>query len=97
MREVLNNIEEDLCKCVTVFCDNSSSIKLSKNPVFHGRTKHINVKFHFIRDLIKKGDVELIYCGTKEQLADIMTKPLKLEDFVKLRMLLGVQEKKNLN
>ena len=97
MREVLNSIEEDLCKCVTVFCDNSSSIKLSKNPVFHGRTKHINVKFHFIRDLIKKGDVELIYCGTKEQLADIMTKPLKLEDFVKLRMLLGVQEKKNLN
>ena len=97
MREVLNSIEEDLCKCVTVFCDNSSSIKLSKNPVFHGRTKHINVKFHFIRDLIKKGDVELMYCRTKEQLADIMTKPLKLEDFVKLRMLLGVQEKKNLN
>jgi len=97
MREFLNSIEEDLCKCVTVFCDNSSSIKLSKNPVFHGRTKHINVKFHFIRDLIKKGDVELIYCGTKEQLADIMTKPLKLEDFVKLQMLLGVQEKKNLN
>ena len=97
MREVLNSIEEDLCKCVTVFCDNSSSIKLSKNPVFHRRTKHINVKFHFIRDLIKKGDVELMYCGTKEQLADIMTKPLKLEDFVKLQMLLGVQEKKNLN
>lgn len=97
MKEVLNSIEEDHCKCVTVFCDNSSSIKLSKNPVFHGRTKHINVKFHFIRDLIKKGEVELIYCGTKEQLADILTKPLKLEDFVKLRMLLGVQEKKDLN
>ena len=97
MKEVLNIIEEDYCKCITVFCDNSSSIKLSKNPVLHGRTKHINVRFHFIRDLIKKGEVELVYCGTKEQIADIMTKPLKLEDFVKLRMLLGVQEKKVLN
>jgi hypothetical protein len=97
MKEVLNNVEEDYCKCITVFCDNSSSIKLSKNPVLHGRTKHINVRFHFIRDLIKKGEVELVYCGTKEQIADIMTKPLKLEDFVKLRMLLGVQEKKALN
>jgi hypothetical protein len=47
--------------------------------------------------LIKKGEVELVYCGTKEQIADIMTKPLKLEDFMKLRMLLGVQEKKALN
>ncbi|KAJ6992892.1 Retrovirus-related Pol polyprotein from transposon TNT 1-94 [Populus alba x Populus x berolinensis] len=97
MKEVLNSVEEDYCKCITVFCDNSSSIKLSKNPVLHGRTKHINVRFHFIRDLIKKGEVELVYCGTKEQIADIMTKPLKLEDFVKLRMLLGVQEKKALN
>ena len=66
MKEVINSIEEDHCKCVTVFCNNSSSIKLSKNPVFHGRTKHINVRFHFIRDLIKKGEVELIYYGTKE-------------------------------
>jgi len=97
MKEVLNSVEEDYCKCITVFCDNSSSIKLSKNPVLHGRTKHINVRFHFIRDLIKKGEVELVYCGTKEQITDIMTKPLKLEDFVKLRMLLGVQEKKALN
>lgn len=97
MKEVLNSVEEDYCKCITVFCDNSSSIKLSKNPVLHGRTKHINVRFHFIRDLIKKGEVELVYCGTKEQIADIMTKPLKLEDFVKLCMLLGVQEKKALN
>ena len=90
MKEVPNSIEEDYCKCIIMFCDNSSSIKLSKNPVFHRRTKYINLRFHFIWDLIKKGEVQLIYCGTKEQIADIMTKQLKLKDFVKLWMLLGV-------
>lgn len=66
MKEVLNSLSQTHCECITVFCDNSSSIKLSRNPVFHGRTKHINVRFHFIRDLIKDGVIELVYCGTKE-------------------------------
>lgn len=76
------------------FCDNSSTIKLSKNPILHGRTKHIDIKFHFLRDLVKEGVVELIHCGTSEQMADIMTKPLKLESFLKLRNMLGVQSMK---
>ena len=56
----------------------------------HGRSKHIDVRFHFLRDLTKDGSVELVYCDTQEQLADIMTKPLKLNTFVKLRGQLGV-------
>ena len=73
-----------------IYCDNSSTIKLSKNPVMHGRSKHIAIRYYFLRDLSKNGEVELKYCSTQEQLADIMTKPLKLDAFVKLRDQLGV-------
>ena len=62
-----------------------------KNPILHGRTKHIDVRFHFLRDMVKEGVVELIHCGTTEQVANIMTKPLKLETFCKLRDLLRLQ------
>uniref|UniRef100_A0A2N9FP23 Integrase catalytic domain-containing protein n=1 Tax=Fagus sylvatica TaxID=28930 RepID=A0A2N9FP23_FAGSY len=67
-----------------------STIKLSKNPVMHGRSKHIDVRFHFLRDLTRDGVVELKHCVTQEQVADIMTKPLKLDVFLKLRESMGV-------
>ncbi|KAA0057218.1 retrovirus-related Pol polyprotein from transposon TNT 1-94 [Cucumis melo var. makuwa] len=73
-----------------VYCDNSSAIKLSKNPVLHKRSKHIDVKFHFLRDLTRDGVIELYYCKSEDQIADIMTKPLKLPAFQKLRELLEV-------
>ena len=97
MKRILDNIGLSSCKCVKIHCDNSSTIKMSKNPIFHGRTKHIDVKFHFLRELVKEGVVELIFCGTNEQIADIMTKPLKLESFVKMRNMLGVQGMEDLN
>lgn len=73
-----------------IYCDNNSTIKLSKNPVLHGRSKHIDVRFHFLRNLTKEEIVELLCCHSQDQVADILTKPLKLEAFVKLRGLLGV-------
>ncbi|CAA7048461.1 unnamed protein product [Microthlaspi erraticum] len=76
---------------VTVlFCDNSSTIKLSKNPVLHGRSKHIHVRYHFLRELVNEEVIRLEYCHTQEQLSDIMTKPVKLEVFEKLRSEMGV-------
>ena len=78
--------------CTTIMCDNSSTIKLSKNPVLHGRSKHIDVRFHFLRNLTKEGIITLVHCGSQDQIADIMTKPLKLESFQKLRALMGVCE-----
>ena len=78
--------------CTTVMCDNSSTIKLSKNPVMHGHSTHIEVRFHFLRNLTKEGTIELVHCGSQDQVADIMTKSLKLEVFQKLRKLLGVCE-----
>ncbi|KAJ8621041.1 hypothetical protein MRB53_029570 [Persea americana] len=85
--EGLNHVQHD---STTVYCDNSSAIKLSKNLVMHGRCKHIDVRFHFLRDLTKDGVVKMVHCPTQEQVADIMTKPLKLDAFLKMRDLLGV-------
>jgi hypothetical protein len=75
---------------ILIHCDNSSSIKLTKNPILHGRCKHIDVRFHFLRDLAKDNVIELVHCKTQDQIADIMTKPLKFEAFSKLRNSLGV-------
>ena len=70
--------------------DRSSAIQLSRNPIFHGKSKHIHVRFHFLRDLVNDGVVELKYCNTQEQIADFMKKPLKLEQFEKLCGMLGM-------
>ncbi|KAM0043888.1 putative RNA-directed DNA polymerase [Helianthus debilis subsp. tardiflorus] len=75
-----------------IICDKSSTIKLSKNSVMHRRTKHIDVRFHYLRDLVNQEVVKLEFCRTEDQIADIMTKPLKLDDFIHLRKQLGVQE-----
>ncbi|KAG7553691.1 GAG-pre-integrase domain [Arabidopsis suecica] len=95
MRRILEEFGLAQSGSTTIMCDNSSAIKLSKNPVLHGRSKHIDVRFHFLRDLTKEGVVKLVHCGTGEQLADILTKPLRLETFVRLRERLGVCEKIN--
>nr|GEW52510.1 putative RNA-directed DNA polymerase [Tanacetum cinerariifolium] len=78
-------------------CDNMSTIKLSKNSVMHNRSKHIDVKYYFLRDLVNDGRIELRYCNTLAQVADIMTKPLKVEQFEKLRKMLGMVEATEIN
>ncbi|CAL8993722.1 unnamed protein product, partial [Prunus brigantina] len=80
----------------TLFCDNTSAIAMSKNPVFHQRSKHIHRKFHFIRDAIQGGEIDLVYCKGEEQIADIFTKALSKDIFSYLRSLLGVKSVSNL-
>ena len=75
---------------VQVLCDNVSTINLTKNPVHHSRTKHIEVKHHFIRDHVTRGDIILNYVGSKSNLADIFTKPLPEVEFSFLRRELGM-------
>ena len=60
----------------TIFEDNQSAIGMTKNPQFHGRSKHIAIKYHFVRDQVGKGTVKLKYCPTKEMVADMLTKGL---------------------
>jgi hypothetical protein len=68
-----------------IYCDNTSAIKLAKNPVHHSRTKHFDLKYHFIRDLVQKKELELMYIKTKEQLQDIFTEGVAKVQFLKLR------------
>ncbi|GJY84204.1 retrovirus-related pol polyprotein from transposon TNT 1-94 [Tanacetum coccineum] len=69
---------------VAIFCDNTSAIAISNNPVLHSRTKHIDIRYHFIRYHILKGDIELHFVPTNLQLADIFTKPLAESSFTRL-------------
>jgi len=90
LRNILEEVHFKQQGPTLIYCDNSSTIKLSKNPIMHGKNKHIDVRFHFLRDLSNEGIIDLICCKSEVQIADIMTKPLKLSAFQKLRNLLGV-------
>jgi hypothetical protein len=77
-----------------IHCDNQSCMKLSENLVFHDKSKHIEIKYHYIRDMVQRGVMELQYISTDEHIADILTKPLsrvKYEYFIsKLGMMQNV-------
>ena len=69
-----------------IHCDNQSSIKLSVNPVFHDRSKHIEIPYHYVRDMIDRNSVKLEYICTADQTTNILTKPLsrvKIDHFKK--------------
>jgi len=96
LRRILKELHFKQPGATNIFCDNNSTIKLSKNPVLYGRSKHIDVKFYFLRDLNTVGVIDVMYCRSKDQVADIFTKALKMESFVKFRKLLGVHIAKGL-
>jgi hypothetical protein len=75
-----------------IYCDNQSCIKLSENPIFHHRSKHIDIRYRFIRDMIQKGEVKLQYISTDEQDTNILTKPLVKGKFVFFKDKLGVAQ-----
>ena len=67
-----------------IYCDNQSCIKLAIYPVFHNRSKHIEIPYHYVRDMVKRKAIQLEYVCTNKQTADILTKPLarnKIEHF----------------
>ena len=76
LRKMLNDLGMQQSQATVIFCDNKSAISIAKNPVQHVRMKHINVKFHAIREAEKNGEVQLVHCRSEEQLADILTKAL---------------------
>eukprot|EP00253_Pinus_taeda_P016758 PITA_16758 len=90
MRRVLRDLCHDQEGKTTIFCNNTSTIALPKNSVFHKRTKHIDAKYHFIRELINNAEIVLQHCRSQEQYADIFTKPLARESFVYFRYCLGI-------
>lgn len=78
----------------TLLVDNQSAITMAKNPVHHGRTKHIRVKYHAIREAVKIGDIFLKHCRTDDQLADVLTKSLGKDKFELFRERLRVLQVK---
>lgn len=72
--------------------DNKSAIALTKNPVFHGRSKHIHMRYHFIRECVENEQVEVEHVPGSEQKADILTKPLGRIKFREMRSFIGVQD-----
>ena len=77
---------------ILIKCDNTSTIALSKNLVFHARTKHIKIKHHLLRDHVKKEDISLEFVDTNNQVADIFTKPLDRKKFEHFRSCLSLLE-----
>ncbi|GKA46777.1 hypothetical protein Tco_0739660 [Tanacetum coccineum] len=80
MKQALVDYEVKL-NDVPVLCDNKGAIDLSKNPVLHSRTKHIEIRHHFLRDNVQKGNISIEKVASKDDIADILTKPLKREPF----------------
>ncbi|GKC45049.1 hypothetical protein Tco_1062771 [Tanacetum coccineum] len=77
---------------VLIMCDNKGVIDLSKNPLQHSRTKHIEIRHHFLRDNVQKGNISIEKVASEDNIADIFTKPLKREVFNYLRLGLGMME-----
>ena len=67
--------------CITIYCDSQSAICLTKDLMFHERTKHIDVRYHFIRGVVVDGDVKVCKISTHDNLADMMTKPVPVAKF----------------
>jgi hypothetical protein len=96
MRQTLWDFSYNVSK-VSLLCGNESAIHLADNPVEHSRTKHIDIRHHFLRDHQQKWDIDVCHISTNHQLADIFTKPLDEKRFCKLHSELNVLDSQNLD
>ena len=86
----MSNLFDHLLDATCIHCDNQSCVNLSKNLVFHDKSKHIEIKYHYIKDMVQRGAVNLLYVSTDKQIADVLTKPLSRVKFEYFRENLGV-------
>ena len=73
LRKMLVHLFDEEIDVTDILCDNQSCIKMTENLVFHDKSKHIEIKYHFIRDMVQKGAVKIKYVPTKEQVTDVLT------------------------
>lgn len=92
LRKLLSQVTNSCVGPVVLYIDNKSAIDLAKNPVFHGRSKHIDIRYHFIRECVERGEIVIKHVRTDEQRADTLTKALPIIKFEKMRQLLGVKD-----
>jgi hypothetical protein len=84
IRMLLCDLHIFLASCPTLWCDNTSAISLASNPVFHTRAKHVEVNYHFVREHVVRGDLNVQFIPTIDQLADLLTKALPTPRFLQL-------------
>lgn len=96
LRNLLSNLEMKQEGGTIIRVDNKSAIELAKNPVNHERSKHIDVRFHFIREQVKEGNVELVHVGSRDQVADMFTKPLPTVLFNNCKNLIGMRDRRSI-
>jgi hypothetical protein len=92
LRNLLSEITEERPSAVTLYVDNNSARALMNNPVFHGRSKHIDIKYHFIRQCVERGQITVKRVSTDEQKVDALTKALPVAKLLVMRHLLGVRD-----
>jgi hypothetical protein len=90
LQKLLSDLGQPMDALVVIYCDNISSILLANNPVYHARTKHIEVHYHFIKEKVLAKEIDLIHVTTKDQVANIFTKAFGIDKLRKFRKMLGV-------
>ncbi len=75
---------------IVIYCDNIGNILFANNPIYHAKTKHIEVHYHFIREKVLAKEIDLIHVSTKNQVVDIFTKALGTNKLKRFRKMLGV-------
>jgi hypothetical protein len=81
LRKLLTGLFDLEMEATTILCDNQSCIKMTENPVFHDRSKHIEILYHYICDMVQRGALKLLYVSTDEHVVDVLTKPLSRVKF----------------
>ena len=95
LTRLLQDVNETSKFLISNFCDNESAIKLAENPVFHARTKHIDIHYHFIQEKVLNQEIELHAISTTKQVADGFTKALSRTKFEAFRRALGLADRRN--
>ena len=90
LRRLMDDLDVGQDSPTTIFTDSQSALAVARNPVFHARTKHIEVHYHYVRERLSAGEISLAYVPTQDNLADLFTKALSREKFEAFRKALGL-------
>jgi hypothetical protein len=90
LQKLLKGLFDLEMEAIVILCDNQSCIKMTNNLVFHDKSKHIEIQYHYIHDMVQRGAIKLQYVGIDEQVVDVLTKPLSHVKFEYFRDKIGV-------
>ena len=90
LRRLLTDLKATPRKPTVLMEDNQGAIAIARNPVSHARTKHIDIRYHYVCEALQEGTIDLCYCPTEEMVADLLTKPLSKGKFEKLQLAMGM-------